>query len=329
MAKGLAIPMNAPSWLPAREFRAWLAAQLKGLGLDAARVTQPHRRPWSIVWQVELRDGRTLFAKASAPELAHEAALTAAIAHWSPRLAPQVLALERARGWLLLTDAGISLRARATVPEYWRHWRRLLPQFAREQRLWQARTDELLALGLPDRRLHRLPALFRELLDNRAALCMGEAGGLSEGEWRRLRAGQARFAEDCAQLQECGIAASLHHDDFHDGNVFINAERGGYTIADWGESALAPPFFSLRVTLRHLSHRFGLCADAPELRALVDEYLAVWGDVSRLRPVLRLARRLASVQRALTWAQLAPRSAEREDRLAAAGWLRAHLSGED
>ena len=144
-----------------------------------------------------------------------------------------------------------------------------------------------MALGLPDRRLERLPALLSALLEERAALCLGEEEGLGEGEWLDLRARLPAFAEDCARLAEFGIAPSLHHDDFHDGNIFVS-EEGVTTLADWGESALAHPFFSLRVALRYLAYQLELAEDAPELSALADAYLAVWGEPERLRSVLAL-----------------------------------------
>ena len=139
-----------------------------------------------------------------------------------------------------------------------------------------------------------------------------------------MRARLPTFAEDCARLAEFSIAPSLHHDDFHDGNIFAS-DDGALTLADWGESALAHPFFSLRVALRYLAYRLELAADAPELSALADAYLALWGDPERLRPALAL--RLASVNRALTWAECAALSDDPEDYSAAAGWLRVYLQG--
>ena len=319
--------MNNPRWHDAAAYHSWLDAQLVRLGWASARITRLHQRPWSIVFVIERGDGARFYAKASAPPLAYEANLTAAMDCWAPGLGPRVLAVERERGWFLLADAGTPLRAQLGSSAYLPQWRQLLPHFAEAQRALQERAASLLALGLPDRRLERLPALFCALLEDRPALCLGKEEGLSEGEWLGLRAQLPAFAEDCARLAEFGIAPSLHHDDFHDGNIFAS-DDGALTLADWGESALAHPFFSLRVALRYLAYRLKLAADAPELSALADAYLALWGDPERLRPALALALRLASVNRALTWAGLAPLSADREDRTAAAAWLRVYLQGE-
>lgn len=319
--------MKHPHWHDATAFHGWLAAQQTRLGLALARITLPHHRPWSLVYVIECGDGARFYAKASAPPLAYEASLTAELGRWAPGFAPRVLAVERNRGWLLLADAGAPLRAALGTASYLPHWQRLLPRFAAVQRSMQERADALLSLGLPDRRLERLPARFSALLEEREALCLGEAEGLSEAEWRDLRACLPAFAEDCARLAEYGIPPSLHHDDFHDGNLFLS-EAGHITFADWGESAITHPFLSLRVATRYLSYRLGLTAAAPELSALADSYLALWGDPERLRPALGLALRLASVNRALTWAGLAQLSTDREDQTAAAAWLRFHLQQE-
>ena len=326
-----------PAWLDERAFREWafteIAAQANSPQDDAgkalllrpqARFRRPHARPWSLVYPIQLADGRRLFAKASAPPLLHEARLTEMLARRAPTLPPPVLAADGARGFLLLADAGAPLRERVGQPDYLPAWRRILRQLARAQRQSAARAGEFRALGLPDRRLQRLPALFADLLERRAALCVGERDGLSENEWRRLRGMLPAFADDCARLAAYGIAPALHHDDFHDGNIFIR-ENGALTLADWGESALAHPFFTLRVALRYLAARLELAADAPALRALATAYLQCWGDADELRPALELALRLASVNRALTWAMLAPLTEERATRLAAAGWLREYL----
>ena len=314
-------------WHDEVAFHAWLAEQGERLGWSTPRVHSPRQRPWSLVYEVQCADGARFFAKASAPPLAYEANLTAALDCWAPGLGPRVLAVERERGWLFLADAGAPLRAQLESLAYLPHWRRLLSRFAERQCALQDRADALLALGLLDRRLERLPALLSALLEERAALCLEEEEGLGEGEWLDLRARLPAFAEDCARLAEFGIAPSLHHDDFHDGNIFVS-EEGVTTLADWGESALAHPFFSLRVALRYLAYQLELAADAPELSALADAYLAVWGEPERLRPVLALATRLASVNRALTWAGLASLSNDREDRTAAVAWLRVYLHGE-
>ena len=321
------------NWHDEAAFGNWLEEQGKRLGWPAPDILPPRRRPWSLVYEVRCVAGVRYFAKASAPPLRYEAALTAALAEWEPGFGPAVLAQEREMGWLILADAGRPLRERQRGADLLRHWRRFLPRFAAAQRRMQGRAADLLALGLPDRRLECLPLRLRSLLEGeqaprlRASGNGGAEAGLSAAEWQELLSRRNSFADECARLADDGIDPSLHHDDFHDGNLFLGPD-GALVLADWGESALTQPFFSLRVALRYLAHSLGLATSAPELEELVAAYLSVWGDPMRLRAVLTRALRLASVNRALTWAECAALSDDPEDYRDAAAWLRQYLRGE-
>ncbi|MCY3835654.1 MAG: hypothetical protein OXF83_04330 [Anaerolineaceae bacterium] len=326
-------------WHDEAAFFAWVAEQGGRRGWSLPRIAAPRQRPWSIVYEVLCDDGRRCFAKASAPQLRYESALTATLAEWEPGFVPAVLARDDERGWLILADAGRPLRELTDGAEILPLWRRFLPRFAATQRRLQQRETELLLLGIPDRRLEQLPLRLRALIEGEQAerlqADLPVAGGrdenalgekLSVEEWQTLCQSVPKFAEECAHLAECGIAPSLHHDDFHDGNLFIQGV-GHLVLADWGESALAHPFFSLRVALRYLAFRLEIAPNAAELIELADAYLAVWGEPQQLRAQLALALHLASVNRALTWAECAAMSDDEEDHCAAAAWLRRYLRG--
>ena len=319
-------------WHDEAAFCDWLKGEGERLGWPAPQIHPPRRRSWSLVYEVRCEDGARYFAKASAPPLRFEAPLTVALAEWEAGFGPAVLAQEGGQGWLILADAGQPLRERVGGADLLCQWRRFLPRFAAMQRRMQGRAADLLALGLPDRRLERLPLRLRSLLEGKQAPRTRRAGGwsgeegLSADEWRALHQGIPVFTDECARLAESGRTPSLHHDDFHDGNLFLGQD-GALVLADWGESALAHPFFSLRVALRYLAHSLGLAPAAPELEGLVDSYLSVWGDPVRLRAELALALRLASVNRALTWAECAALSDDPEDYRGAAAWLRQYLRG--
>jgi len=116
-----------------------------------------------------------------------------------------------------------------------------------------SRAEELLALGMPHRRLSLLPDRFGRLLDDTAFLCIDEPGGLTSNEYRRLRAFTPHFWALCEEMATGEIPPTLHHDNFHDGNVF--AQEGRYIFTDWGETFVAHPFFTLVVTLRSVPTR--------------------------------------------------------------------------
>jgi len=147
---------------------------------------------------------------------------------------------------------------------------------------------------------------------------------------RRLRALAPRYAELCGRLAAFGLPETLHHDDFHDANIFV---RGGrYVFFDWGESGLAHPFFTLLVTLRSVANTLGLDAHAREVAQLRDVYLASWtrfGTPGALRAAFDLAQQVGMVARALTWHHVVsplPGPAKQEYAGAVPGWLQEFLT---
>ncbi|MGN6758049.1 MAG: phosphotransferase [Thermomicrobiales bacterium] len=318
-----ALPWHAPGWLPA--ISAWLEDELRRQGrAPCGLVTLVQARPWSAVLRMPTSSG-DCYGKAVAPALAHEVALTAALAVWRSADVPQVLAADQSRGWLLLADAGVQLRGLLQAPSDIQHWLAVLPRYAELQRDLAARRAELLSLGAFDRRLATLPAQYSALLADTAMLRLDEPDGLTTAEHRQLVDLGPRIAGWCAELAAYGLPETLHHDDFHDGNIFVRAGR--YVFADWGESCVAHPFFTLVVTLRSVAYRLGLAAADPALARLRDAYLEPWThNASRadLLAASALAKRLGMICRALTWRQVlaavppADRAAHAD---AVPGWL--------
>ena len=112
--------------------------------------------------------------------------------------------------------------------------------------------------------------------EDRAALLIDQPDGLTSAEYARLRALLPQYAAMCGRLADYGIPETLHHEDFHDANIFVN--EGRYTFADWGESGVAHPFFTLLVTMRSIAYRLDVASEGPEMLALRDVYLASWTD---------------------------------------------------
>ncbi len=165
-----------------------------------------------------------------------------------------------------------------------------------------ARQEALLTLGVLDRRLERLPALFEQLVADESAMLLDQPDGLSADEYQRLKAFGPQFRQLCARLASFGIPETLHHDDFHDGNIFVQDQRIIFT--DWGESALTHPFFTLVVMLRGLENTLDLQPEAPEVLQLRDWYLSSWTDyapLAELQAIVGLAQRIGYLNRALTW----------------------------
>src|ERR1700682_242549 len=77
-----------------------------------------HERPWATVLRVPLA-GSIVWFKACGLVQAFEPRLTGQLfARWPDRVA-EVLAQDSERGWLLLANAGTSMRALGNPPEVW------------------------------------------------------------------------------------------------------------------------------------------------------------------------------------------------------------------
>jgi hypothetical protein len=294
------MPWVEGDWLPLVQH--WIDRHLQARGASRTGPLDPfHVRPWSTVIRVPTATGRVYF-KATAPSLGHEAALTAALARWAPDLVVPVLAVDPTRSWLLLADAGEVLRSYISTPADLARWHEILRRYAALQQALAPRVGELLALGVPDRRLALLPTLLARLLDEEEALLVGQPQGLTAQEQRQLLALVPRVAAAGERLGALGIAETLYNEDFHDNNVFVRDGRA--LLCDWGDGSISHPFLSMLVNLRSPAYRLQLPADHPALLRLRDVYLDAWSDSldEAARPVaFRLACWLGMLNRALTW----------------------------
>ncbi len=320
-------PWIQPGWL--EQATTWIRAELENQGIEiTGLIEQPHMRPWSTVLRVPSTEGDIYFKEAD-PSLAHEPALTESLWRWRPDCMPPVLAVDLERGWMLTPDLGATLRSLIKSTGDLHLWQQVLPLYAEVQIDLTSRLDELLKLGVLDRRLSQLPVQYEQLLSNTDALLLGHSNGLSTDEHRRLREFTPQLRAMCEQLAGYSIPETLHHEDFHDANVFVR--NGHYTFADWGESSVAHPFCTMLVTSRVVSWRLELTENAPELEYLRDIYLEPWTSFEsreNLISAFKLAYRVGMVCRALTWHRVLAGAeesykAEYADRVP--GWLQEFL----
>ena len=300
MTKKRTLPWEVESWH--KVAHAWIRAELKAQKISInGEIGQLHIRPWSTVLTVPTSAG-TVYFKASAQSLPHETALTQALARWHPMMMPSLIAVDLERGWMLMRSSGTPLRTYIRAEQNLSRWKTILPDYVRLQKDLTRKVDELLSLGTFDRRLTTLPAKFSALLTDTPALLLGQPDGLTTDEMHYLRACVPEFTEMCERLASFGFPESLHHDDFHDANVFMQDGRAIFT--DWGESAVTHPFFTLIVLLRGAENSLGLSEDAPELEELRDYYLENWRDFASPKDLLEaasLSQKIGLINRALTW----------------------------
>jgi hypothetical protein len=226
-----------PQWLA--EAHDWIRGHVTRLGLGSVgAIEQIHVQPWATVMRVPTESGDVYF-KANAPELAHEAAVVKVLAARRPDCIPALLAVELERGWMLMADGGTRLREIVQRERDMSCWLEILPLYAGVQLDLVADADELIAVGAPDLRLALLPSRYEQMLDDLRELPSEERTRLDEKvPWVR---------EQCDELAGYGIPATIQHDDFHDGQVYVR--DGRYLLLDWGDACVSHPFFTLAVTL--------------------------------------------------------------------------------
>ena len=284
-----------PAWITSAH--EWINEQLKLRGTSVVgEIEQRHVRPWSTVMRVATDQGGTCWFKANIPRLAYEARVVQLIAREKPLAGPEVIAIDAARGWMLTADGGTRLRELVNEEQRFDRWLDVLPVYAQLQLDMAPFADELISLGVPDRRLALLPDQYEQLL--------GRDLGLGADEMSRLRALQAWVREACAELAEKPIPETIQHDDLHDGQVFIRDER--YLIADWNDACISHPFLSMSVTLEgQLQWGFDDVEGSVDILPFRDAYLEPFTSLmprDELNDAMSQALRLGWICRALTYA---------------------------
>ena len=283
------------------EAKAWIRSALDKNDLQLiGEIEQPHIRQWSTVMTVPTNNG-TLFFKASSSLLNYETVLTDYLSRFRPDISPELLEIDLKRHWMLMRDAGTPLRHFIRSEKSIALWRDVLPLYVGLQKEMADHVTHLLALGVMDRRLAKLPALFDDLIVDRTAMLLDQEESLTSEEYARLKDFGPEFRQMCGQLASFGIPETIHHDDFHDGNIFVR--EGRTTFTDWGESAVTHPFFTLVVMMRGVDNSIGVDY-SPESEQVRDMYLEQWtsyASVEELKSIAKLAQRIGHVNRALTW----------------------------
>ncbi len=263
-----------PRWL--EEVHAWIRARADVTG----PIEQPHVMPWSTVLRAHTPDGPVWF-KANEPSMIFEASLVALLARKRPDAVTPLLAVDLERGWMLMVDGGERLREVIARERDLSRWLDVLPLYASLQIDLIPHVDELLALGVPDRRLVVLPSLAAEVPELAEDLPVIE--------------------ELAARLAAFGIPETIQHDDLHDGQVFVRDGRP--RVFDWGDACVAHPFLTMAVTLEGVID-WGLddVQGSEPLGPYRDAYLAqfeLYPPSEALDEALDLALRLGWVARAV------------------------------
>lgn len=232
-----------------RRLVAWAQDRLKAAGIALHGVAE-QRKTWNLstLWRLPTERG-TVWLKAVPDFFAHEGALMERL---GPAVTPRVYAAEPGR--LLIADApgdNMDTRGPTLAP--------MVDLLTGVQLDWAGRVDELLDIGLPDRRLtSEIPRIERVVSEYEARL-----GATDRADLQRLLAGlDARVAA----IADCGVPETLTHGDFHPGNV--RGQDGRFLVMDWGDSCVSHPMTDELAFTRRL--------DPSDRKSAADWFMSAW-----------------------------------------------------
>ncbi|MFS0673488.1 aminoglycoside phosphotransferase family protein [Ornithinibacillus sp. 179-J 7C1 HS] len=294
----------------------WIQTVIKESGDSiVGRIEDVKKTDLSLIKRIPTAEG-DLYFKASNQSSAHEAILTKHISALSPENSVTTVAVHKTNGWLLMKDIdGESLRR---LPNE-KLWKRALQEYAELQVSQIQHVNELLSIGVPDR---RMPTLKREIEENLEDMC---ATGLSAKETERVMALQPELLAMCDELDAI-IPDSIEHGDLHSNNIRLVDNR--IVFFDWGDATVSHPFFSTRIFWHALDE---LIDDQSKWLSMVEAfrpyYLKPWAEyvpMEQLVKASRISDELACVQRALSWhVYMTPHREKKEESFnRPAQWLR-------
>lgn len=278
-----------PSWRA--EAEEWIRAALSDLGYALADpIEHSHVRPWGTVARVPTHDG-LLWFKANIARVAFEVRLIEVLA---AQAVPQLVASEASRGWMLMEDAGPLVSDLHGEEPPLAVWREFLGEHARLQLAAAPAAGELIAAGVPDRRLPNLLTPFERVLEDDRLVRPPTPDALMPDELDRVYALMPKLRESVTTLSVLGLPDSVQHDDLHPWNVCVDGDT--YRFIDWGDACVSQPMLTLEIPLQWVGEEGAAVAK--------EAYLEPW---SALRPMEDLfaateaAALLAQVTGVLKW----------------------------
>jgi len=229
-------------------------------------------RPWSCVSCFTTAKG-PIFLKSMAEPYANEAVLLLFLAQNGIHHITEVIASNQELSCFLMKGAGWPLRKKQISDFKGDVFCHFLKIYAPIQITCISLVDKLLALGVNDWRLEKLPHLYKDFVSNTHLL---ESDGLTLEEIEHLKELSPQVNRLCVKLSEFGIPETLEHGDFHDNNILILDDQ--ITINDWGDSFISHPFFSLAAALDSAKRNHNLQESDQRYTEARDAYLNQWHD---------------------------------------------------
>ncbi len=299
---------NSPAWRSLA--LAWLDEQLAAAGIErTGDVAHEQVRSWAAVLKFPTTAG-PVWLKAAGPSTAFEVPLYPLLQEAASTVVLTPIAVDPARGWVVLPDGGQPLGTQRTGEALVESLVTLLPRYGHLQRELMPQVDTLLEIGVPDLRPSSIPDRYAESL---ALVEQFVAASGNEEDRERLAqvAGlHSRVASWSAELAAAPGDPTLDHSDLHTWNILLPAsgDLEQATFFDWGDSVVAHPFTSMLVALRMVRWQLKVESDDPNIIRIRDAYLGAFSDLAshtELVATVERACHLGKIGRALTWATVA------------------------
>ena len=293
------------------EVDGWVEDVMAGHGVSLAGPgVEVKTRFWSAVRRYGTTAG-TVWAKECNPGQAFEGPLLVELAALEPTCFPAPVAVDAARGRLLLPHAG-TVRARGDRDVLEQDLHEVLVHHAGLQQRLAPHRDRLVGAGLPSLTPDELPAWVEEVAADLAARPTSDPQHLDRDGVRRVLSGLPRVRRWCEALGGATGGARVPHTFQHDDLNPWNVARtpAGPVCFDVGDAFWSHPFAVLQVPLAVATGTWpwGPEETDPVVVRGLDAYLAAWtGDgteLQDLRPLVGPALRLAQAHRGESWRRL-------------------------
>lgn len=228
---------------------------------------------WSVVCRFHTNKGY-VFLKIMPPALALEPGIINALRDDFQANVPTIVANNPDLHCFLMSDAGVRLFDYMTNKFQDDILVNAMQQYTELQIASVSQIEKLIALGLPDWRLEKLPALYLDLLSQEELLL---EDGLNKADLVQLKQLHGKFNGLCERLSHFKIRDAFGHADFHDKNILINPENQQITMIDLGEVVVTYPFFSFLNCLHRAKENFALTDE--QYQSLQQRCFVPWLDI--------------------------------------------------
>jgi hypothetical protein len=202
---------------------AWADAALAERGMRRIGPAE-QVRTWNLssLWRLPI-EGQTAWLKCVPPFFAHEGEMLELLMGWS---VPTLIARDGQR--LLLNEIPGEDLYNAPTPQLLE----MVSLLVSLQQAWLAETGELLEIGLPDWRSGPLAIAIARVVERVGPGLLADDREVLDGLVDGL-------ADRLAQVANCGLAETLVHGDFFDGN--FRGDEGSLVLLDWGDCGVGHP----------------------------------------------------------------------------------------